>query len=142
MVMRDGALQVGDYYVEVGQAGFVYAAAGPDQRLDVVVHVPHVDVHPGHHHAVGQPERDELAPGQVTPVYDLVVGIRLGEPGRFHAQIVLVAVEIRHRVVADPLAQHGPGRRGAAVQRVGPVLHPDVLSIQGVVGVGDVPGRE
>jgi hypothetical protein len=52
--------QVGEGHAGVGEAGHVDRGAGPDQRLDVVVHVPDVDVHPGHHRAVIQPERDEL----------------------------------------------------------------------------------
>ena len=105
-------------------------------------HVPDVDVHAGHHRAAGQPERDELQRRRVAPVHDLVVVAGLGQPGRLHAQVVLVAEEVRHPVVGHRLAEHGAGRGRAAVQRVGPVLHPDPAAQQRVGHVGHVTGRE
>src|ERR1700746_3973593 len=114
MRLSAGGLEVGEGDVGVGEAGGVYRAGGADQGLDVVVDVPDVDVHAGDHGAAGEPEGDELQGGSVAAVEDLVVAARGGQARALHAEVVLVAVEIRHRVVADGLAEHGPGRRPAA----------------------------
>ena len=45
-----------------------------------------------------------------------------------------------HSVVADTLPGHSPGRGLRLVQRVRPVLDPDVLAQQRVEGVGNVSG--
>ncbi len=66
----------------------------------------------------------------------------LGQAGAFHAEVVLVAVEVRHPVVADGLAEHGPGGGRAAVQGVGPVLDADPAAEQRVERVRDVAGGE
>src|SRR5437764_4429684 len=117
-------LEVGEGDVGVGEAGGVYGAGGADQGLDVVLDVPDVDVHAGHDGTVGETERDELQGGGIAAVEDLVIGARSGQAGALHAQLVLVAVVIGHPVVAHGLAEHGSRGGRAAVQGVGPVLHP------------------
>src|SRR6185437_9576992 len=128
--------------VGVGAGGGVYRAGGADQGLDVVVDVPHIDVHAGDHDAAGEPEGDELPGGRVAAVEDLVVAARGRQARALHAEVVLVAVEVRHLVVADGLAQHGPGGGRAAVQGVGPVLDANPAAEQRVEGVRDVAGGE
>ncbi len=54
----------------------------------------------------------------------------------------MVAEEVGHRAVGHPPAEHGSRHRRAAVQRVGPVLDPDVTAEQGMVRVRHVAGRE
>ncbi len=71
---------------------------------------------------------------------DRVIAAGLDVAGVLHAQIVLVGVEVRHPVVVGVLAEHRPGRRLRLMQRVVPVLDPDVPAEQPVVGVGDVAG--
>src|ERR1700746_2594578 len=142
MRLSAGGLEVGEGDVGVGEAGGVYRAGGADQGLDVVVDVPHVDVHAGDHDAAGEPERDELQRVPVAPVEYLVIRARGGQARALHAEVVLVAVEVRHRVVAHGLAQHGPGGGRTAVQGVGPVLDADTPAEQRVEGVRDVAGGE
>src|SRR5260370_37055329 len=72
--------------VGVGQAGEVDLAAGADDRLDVVVDVPDVDVHAGDHRAAGEPERDELQRGAVAAGGDLVVRAGRGQGGALQAE--------------------------------------------------------
>src|SRR4051812_37738532 len=50
-----------EWLVGCGETSGVDRDARPDQRLDRVRHVPHVDVHAGQHASLVQPERDELA---------------------------------------------------------------------------------
>src|SRR5260370_32190546 len=71
---------------------------------------------------------------------DRVIAAGLDVAGVLHAQIVLVGAEVRHPVVVGVLAEHRPGRRLRLMQRVVPVLDPDVSAEQPVVGVGDVAG--
>src|SRR6185437_12767933 len=105
----DGEIEVGEGDGGVGEAGEVYWAGGADEGLDVVVDVPDVDVHAGDDDAAGEPEGDEFQGRRVAAVGDLVIAARGGQAGALHAEVVLVAIEIRHRVVADGLAEHGPG---------------------------------
>src|SRR4029077_12027188 len=126
----------------VGEAGGVYRAGNADQGLYVVADVPDVDGHAGDHAAAGEPERDELQGCRVAAVEDLVVVARRGQARALHAELVLIAVEVRHLVVADVLAEHGAGGGRAAVQGVGPVLDADPPPEQGVEGVRDVSGGE
>jgi hypothetical protein len=53
-------LQFAEGDIRVGETAGIDREPGADQCLNVVVHVPDVDVHPGYYRAVGQPERDEL----------------------------------------------------------------------------------
>ena len=70
-------------------------SAGANQRLHVLVDVPHVDVHPGDDALVRQPEGDELTAGRVAAEDDLVP---FGREARvLHADVVLVGVEVRVR---------------------------------------------
>src|SRR5690606_19909784 len=117
-------LQLGERDGRVLQPGGVDRRAGADDPLDLLGHVPDVDVHPGQHAPVREPERDELTRRHVAAEHDPVVAARLGVAGVLHAEVVLVGEEVRHAVVADLLAEHGPGRGGPAVQRVVPVLDP------------------
>ena len=64
-----------------------------------------------------------------------------GVAGVFHVQVVLVGVEVRHPVVGGILPEHGPGSDLRLVQRVGPVLHPDVRAEQRVERACDVADR-
>jgi hypothetical protein len=50
--------------------------------------------------------------------------------------------EVRHPVVAELLAEHGAGRGGSAVERVGPMLDTDPRLIQRGDRVGDVACSE
>src|ERR1700685_3902099 len=108
--------ELGQRDVRVGEAGEVDRAAGADEGLDVVADVPDVDVHAGHDPAAGQPEGDELQPGAVAAEGDVVVGGGRGQARALHAEVVLIAEEVRHLVVDHRLAEHGPGRGRAAVQ--------------------------
>ena len=97
--------------------------------------------------AITAPRESQNAMNSAVPVpgrrgSDLVGGARRGQARAFHAEVVLVAEEIRHPVVADGLAEHGPGGGRAAVQRVGPVLDADPAAEQRVERVRDVAGGE
>src|ERR1039457_3642444 len=118
----------------------VHRLARTDQFLDRVVDVPDVDVHAGQYLPAAKPERDELTPGDVTTEDDLVVAAGFHVAGVLHAQVVLVGEEVGHPVVGNVLAEHRPGGCLGLVQRIGPVLDPDVLAEQGVEGARNVSG--
>ena len=112
----------------VGEAGGVQGPGGADERLDVVVDVPDVDVHARDRLAFLEPEGDELQALAAAAVDDLVVGARQRQARGLHAEVVLIAVEVRHPVVFDRLAEHGLRGRLAAVERVRPVVHAQVAA--------------
>src|SRR5690606_24448525 len=126
----------------VGQLGPVGGGAGVDQGLDVVGDVPDVDVHAGHDLAVGQPEGDVLAAGEVAPDHHVVGLAGADVTGVLHAEVVLVGVEVGQPVVGGVLAEHGAGGDGGLVEGVRPVFDPDVGVEQRVVGAGHVAGGE
>src|SRR3954453_10351006 len=126
----------------VGQPGGVDRLPGAHQVADRAGDVPDVDVHAGEHPAPGEPEGDELPLRQVTADDDAVVAARGDVPGVLHAQVVLVAEEVGQPLVARREAEHGPRGDRGLVERVGPLLDPDVPAQQRVVGVGHVAGGE
>src|SRR5690606_7646204 len=117
---------VGEWDGRVGQLGPVGGGAGVDQGLDVVGDVPDVDVHAGHDLAVGQPEGDVLAAGEVAPDHHVVGLAGADVTGVLHAEVVLVGVEVGQPVVGGVLAEHGAGGDGGLVEGVRPVFDPDV----------------
>src|SRR4051812_13278368 len=96
-------------HLRVGESRDVHGLAGLDQVADLVDDVPDVDVHAGDDVVPGQPERDELPAGEVAADDDplVVPGTRVADV--LHAQVVLVAEEVRQPVVDGPLAEHRPG---------------------------------
>ena len=94
----------------VGELGRVNRRPRPNQRLDVVEHVPDVDVHPGQHPVVPvEPERDELTPVHVAAEYDARVFGCVADV--LHAEVVLIGEEVGQFGVFGRLAQHACGRR-------------------------------
>src|ERR1700761_8804803 len=82
-----------------------------DQVLDVVEHIPDVDVHSRQHVVVGvEPEGYEFQAVDVTAKHD-PLGVRR-VAGVFHAQVVLVAEEVRQPGVLTGLAEHAGHRDG------------------------------
>ena len=103
-------------------------------------------MHAGQDPARARPEHEELRyhagpDRRVAAEHHPVVPAGLDPAGVLHAQVVLVGEEVRQPVVAHRLAEHRAGGRLAAVQRVGPVLHPDPLTQQRMRDAGHVAGR-
>src|SRR5215469_3632700 len=104
----------------VGQRLNLGRLPGADQRFDLGVDVPDVDVHAGRDAPAVQPEGDELAALAVAAEDHLIPLRRV--PRVLHPHVVLVGVEVRDAVVADLLAEHRAGRGRALVERVRLVL--------------------
>src|SRR5512146_1284297 len=137
-----GRLDFGEGGRGVREAGGVYLAGGTDEGLDLGCDIPDVDVHARDDAAVVEPEGDELEGVAVAAIYDLVVAAGQRQARAFHAEVVLVAVEVGHPVVLDLLAEHRLGGRLAAVERVRPVIHAQVAAEHRVVGARHVAGGE
>src|SRR3954468_8164196 len=93
----------------VDEAVRIHSLTGTDEALDVVLHVPHVDVHAGDDPVVAQPERDELPRLDVSAVDDPGAGDEGRVARILHPQIVLVGVEVRDVVVRRALAEDRVG---------------------------------
>src|ERR1700744_4562094 len=111
-----------------------------DQVLDVVEHIPDVDVHSRQHVVVGvEPEGYEFQAVDVTAEHD-PLGVRR-VAGVYHAQVVLVTEEERQLGVLAGLAEHAGHRDGGLLERVGPGFGPDPFIEQWMLGRGDVAPR-
>ena len=111
-----------------------------DQSLNRVGDVPDVHVHARHDVISGEPEGDELAARGIASEHDAVPVV--GEAGVLHADVVLIGEEVRHAVVGVHVTEHGAGGGRPLVQCIGPVLDPDPLPVERVVGTGHVARGE
>src|SRR3954451_19850922 len=118
-----GSGEVGEWRAGVGQAVAINPRVGRDQGTNVVLDVPDIDVHARGDAALAQPERDELAGGDVATHHDVVVAT--SEPRVLHPDVVLVGEEVRDRVERLAAAEHRLGDRRALDTRVLPVLDAD-----------------
>src|SRR6476660_1131643 len=84
--------------LRVGELVHVDGRLRSDQRLDVVEHVPDVDVHAGQYAVVAvEPEHHGLETVEVTAEsHPLVIGC---PSDVFHAEVVLIREEVRQLVV-------------------------------------------
>src|ERR1700751_2965213 len=60
--------------LRIDQLGRIHGALRPDQALDVVAHIPDVDIHPRQHPVAGvEPKSDEFSAVNVATEYDAVI---------------------------------------------------------------------
>src|SRR5688572_28604909 len=104
----DRSISLSGELLSGGQLLAIDPAARVDQLLDLLVDVPHVDVHAGDDASVREPEGDELARRWVAAEDDLVPAGRV--TGVLHADVVLVGEEVRDPVVGDLVPEHGARR--------------------------------
>ena len=108
--------------------------ARADKGLEVVDDVPHVDVHGRGHDAVSVPEGDELVVLEVAAHHDVVA--RTGMADVLEAEVELVGEEIGQPGVGIAAAGRVASGRDALVERVRPMLDPQVPAVVGMGGAG------
>ena len=94
------AAHLGERYGGIGELVGVDDGPARDEWSDLVRHVPDVDVHRGQDVVLTvEPERHELPPAEVAAHHDPRVGAGRGVTDVLHAEVVLVAEEVRQSVV-------------------------------------------
>ena len=109
---RCGTGEIVERNRRVGKPGGIDDVSVLDQSPDGIRHVPDVDVHPGQHPTAAEPERHELASGDVAADHDLVVAAWLGEPDVLHPEVVLVGRSTAGRGSRPPGGRRPPPPAG------------------------------